>query len=581
MKVIFAKHGFRVALLGALALSQGVSQAFELPQLADEKPWAASEHPGVVLPSHELTAKLVYQLLLAEIAAQREHFGVAVDTYLELAQSTGDPRVARRASEVAFYAHDLKAAQTAVNIWLESDPMSIEARETLAVLMLSQSKLPDMTEVLTKLLANDKDPVTLARDFRNLNIVFLQHPDHEAVFHLAEQLAEPYPNLPEAHYLVGSAAFLAQQVDVALAQARAASALRPGWEASTLLEARVLQDQDAAQARAFYREYLVRYPGARDVRMVFARYLVDLKDYQAAREQFNIILQEAPDNPDLTLAVALLTLQLKDYAEATPLFQKALALGYRDPNTVRFYLGEAYEEQKQWDEATRWYNAVNAGEQLTAARIHVALMLAHQNQLQKAMALLREVPVHTAEQHEQVILAEEQMLRESGDYQGAYDTLTRELHRTPDSPDLLYERAIVSDKLNRMDTLEQDLRKVMVLRPEYAHAYNALGYSLADRSIRLDEALVLIKKALALAPDDPFILDSLGWVQFRLGHLQESIATLKQAYALQEDPEIAAHLGEVLWVSGNQPAARKTWEDGLKTHPDNDALLATVHRFLH
>ncbi len=554
-------------------------RAADLPRLADESPWVAAEHGGVALPSQELTARLVYQLLLGEIAAQRDNFGVAVKTYLDLARSTHDPRVARRATEVALYAHDPKAAREALGLWLEAEPHSAEAREALAALLLSQGKLLDVEEVLAQLLAANKTDV--GSDFRNLSVIFTEHPDHEAVLKMAERLAEPYPQVPEAHYLVGSSAFLAGKNEQALEEARTASRLRPGWEASALLEGRVLQEQDSGQARAFYLDFLKTYPHARDMRLLFARYLVELRDYPAAREQFATLMGEAPNNPDLTLAVALLTMQLKDYAGAEPLFLKALDQGYRDPDVIRFYLGQVYEEQKLWDKAALWFGKVEAGEQLTAARIRVAMMWAHQNQLQKGLELLHAVPAPTQEQQEQKVLAEEQMRREAGDYQGAFDALTEALRHTPNSPDLLYERAIVADKLNRMDILEQDLRQVIALRPQYAHAYNALGYSLADRSLRLDEALGLIQKALTLAPNDPFILDSLGWVQFRMGHIPESIATLKSAYALQDDPEIAAHLGEALWVSGDQAAARQTWESSLKANPDNEALVSVLHRFVH
>ncbi|NDU92979.1 MAG: tetratricopeptide repeat protein [Ferrovum sp.] len=563
----------------ALLLMTSVACAADLPLLTEEAPWTASEHGDVTLPTQELTARLVYQLLLGEIAAQRDNFPVAVKTYLDLARTTHDPRVARRATEVALYAHDPKAAQEAINLWLVADPQSTEAREALAALLLSQGKLLDVEDALVRLLASDKADV--GNDFRNLSVIFTEHPDHEAVLKLAERLAEPYPQVPEAHYLVGSSAFLAGKNDLALEEARTASRLRPGWEASALLEGRVLQDQDSTRARAFYQGFLTAYPRARDVRLLYARYLVELRDYPAAHTQFSILTHENPNNPDLTLAVALLTMQLKDYAGAEPLFLKALDQGYRDPNVVRYYMGQLYEEQKLWDKAAQWFGKVDGGEQLTSARIQVALMWAHQNQLQKALEILHAVPATTPEQQEQKVLAEEQMRRDAGDNQGAFDTLTQALQIVPNSPDLLYERAIVADKLNRMDVLEQDLRQVILLRPQYAHAYNALGYSLADRSMRLEEALGLIQKALSLAPNDPFIMDSLGWVQFRLGQLPESVATLKSAYALQEDPEIAAHLGEALWVSGDQGAARQTWEGSLKANPDNEVLLSVLHRFTH
>ncbi|MDE2259705.1 MAG: tetratricopeptide repeat protein [Betaproteobacteria bacterium] len=579
MKSILMWNCFRYLSGVTLFLWALVVHAVDLPRLVDESPWTPSEHAGATLPSQELTSRWVYQLLLGEIAAQRDNFGVAVKNYLDLARATHDPRVARRATEVALYAHDPKAAQEAIALWLVAEPKSMEAREALAALLLSQGKLLDVEEVLVQLLASDKTDV--GNDFRNLSVIFTEHPDHEAVLRLAERLAEPYPQVPEARYLVGSAAFLAGKNDQALEEARAASLLRPGWEASALLEGRVLQEQNSEQALAFYQNFLEQYPQSRDVRLLFARYLVELRDYQKAREQFNVLLDKAPNNPDLTLAVALLTMQLKDYTGAELLYQKALAQGYRDPDVIRFYLGQVYEEQKQWDKAIQWYGMVAAGDQLTMAQIRVALMWAHQNQLKKALDLLHAVPAQTQEQQEQKVLAEEQMQRESGDYQGAFDTLTVALHVSPNSPDLLYERAIVADKLNHLDTLEQDLRKVIALRPQYAHAYNALGYSLADRDLRLDEALGLIQEALALAPNDPFIMDSLGWVQFRMGHISESIATLKRAYALQDDPEIAAHLGEVLWVSGDQPAARQTWENSLKANPGNEVLTSAVRRFMH
>jgi tetratricopeptide (TPR) repeat protein len=530
-------------------------------------------------PPQELTPKLLYQILLAEIAAQRDQLGISVHVYQELARSTHDPRVAQRAAEMALYAHEPQEALAAISLWLEEEPASREAREALGALLLSEGRLQDARDVLVRLLAADKD--RLGEDFRSLSLIFSQYQDHEAALELAQELAEPYPQVPESHYLVAATAYLAGKRDLALDAARRAAALRPGWEPAALLEARVLQEKDPAEARRFYQGFIDRYPEAKDVRLTYARYLVDQKDYATARDQFNAILKEAPNNSELTLAVALLTLQLKDYAAAEPLFLKVLSQGYRDPDTVKFYLGQVSEEQKQWDRAAQWYGQVTSGDQVMSARIKVALMMARQNQVQKGLEMLRAIPATTPEQKEQLVLAEEQMKREAHDYQGAFDTLTQALKEDPDAADLLYERAIVADKLNRMDSLEKDLRRVIALRPDYAHAYNALGYSLADRDERLDEALDLIKKALALSPNDPFIIDSLGWVQFRMGKLEDSIATLKRAFTLQDDPEIAAHLGEVQWAAGDHVAARQTWENSLKTNPDSEVLQATMHRFAH
>ncbi len=531
---------------------------------------------GPVLPRLTLTATLVYQLLLAEIAIQRDHLDLALHTYTELVRSTQDPRLAQRATEVALYAHQPEAVMAALDQWLKLDPQSLEARQTLSAVLLAQPELPDVQALLSRLLAADAPQV--AMDFRNLNLVFMQHPDHAGALKLARALAEPYPQVPEAHYMLGTAAILAEQPELALSEAQKALQLQPGWEPAALLQARVLQIQDPAQANEFYRSFLAQYPHSRDFRLAFARALVEQKDYAAAREQFKAVLSEAPDNADLTFAVALLTLQLKDYEQALPLLQQALDKHFHDPDLVRFYLGQAYEELKDWNQAAHWYEAVGPGDQEIQARIRDALMWSRLQQRTKALDLLQQTPVHTTEQKDLRTLAQEQVLRDAGDYQGAFDLLNEALKEHPDATDLLYEQAIVADKLDRMETLEQDLRRVMVLRPDYAQAYNALGYSLADRHIRLPEALALIQKALALAPQDPFIMDSLGWVQFRMGQVTQALGTLQQAYALQSDPEIAAHLGEVEWTLGDAALARKTWDQALKNDPSNELLNATVKR---
>ncbi len=546
------------------------------PDLPQESGQESLAPRSPVLPHLELTAHLVYQLLLAEIAIQRDHLDLALKTYTDLVRSTQDPRLAQRATEVALYSHQPEAVLAALDEWLKLDPQSLAARQTLSAVLLAQPKLPDVEALLSRLLATDAPHVEM--DFRNLNLVFMQHPDHAGALALARALVEPYPQVPEAHYLLGTAAIVAEQPELALSEAQRALQLRPGWEPAALLQARVLQTQDTAQANEFYRTFLAQYPRSRDLRLAFARTLVEQKDYAAAREQFQRVLAEAPDNADLTFAVALLTLQLKDYEQALPLLQQALAKNFHDPDLVRFYLGQAYEELKDWNQAAHWYEAVGPGDEEIQARIRDALMWSRLQQRAKALDLLQHTPVHTPEQKDLRTLAQEQVLREAGDYQGAFDLLTGALKEHPDAADLLYEQAIVADKLDRMDTLEQDLRRVMELRPDYAQAYNALGYSLADRQMRLPEALTLIKKALTLAPQDPFILDSLGWVQFRMGQFKEALGTLQQAYALQSDPEIAAHLGEVEWTLGDAAKAKKTWDQALKNDPSNELLNATVKR---
>jgi tetratricopeptide (TPR) repeat protein len=206
-------------------------------------------------------------------------------------------------------------------------------------------------------------------------------------------------------------------------------------------------------------------------------------------------------------------------------------------------------------------------------------VLAKQGKLDEARKHLRDLEARNPDQQVQITQAEAQLLRDAGDYKEAFDLLGRALQKMPDSPDLLYDHAMAAEKVNRIDVLEQNLRKLITIRPDYAHAYNALGYTLADRNERLDEAHALIEKALKLSPDDAFIMDSMGWVLYRMGRNREALDVLQRAYALRPDADIAAHLGEVLWADGREGEARKIWSDALKEHAQNEALQNTIKRF--
>lgn len=530
------------------------------------------------LPHQELNARWVYQILLAEIAIQRDHFPLATRTYLDLARTTRDPRVARRATEVALYGHDLNAAEMALGLWLKEAPKSAAARETLGGILMSQPHLTEATPLVVTLLKADRNG--LGDDFLALDMILSQHPDRSEALHFAQKITQPYPDIPEAHYLLATLAAEGGESTQAMDEVHEALRLRPDWSMAVALEGQLLQKTDPGQALDLYQHFLQAHPDAEDVRLPYARSLVEQKRYADGRQQFVELLKRQPKQPELLLAVGLLDMQLGDYGTAENQFQEVLNQGYRDPDRVRFYLGQAAEEQHHWDQAVHWYQAVVEGEQRPLAQIRVALIEAQQGKVQQALDRLSHLPAGSPERLEQRTLAQEQIQRDAGDDQGAWETLTSALVSMPNSPDLLYERALVADKLNRMEDLEKDLRRVIQLRPDYAHAYNALGYSLAEHNMRLDEANTLISKALSLSPDDPFIIDSLGWVQFRQGHLADSVVTLKRAFALDQDPEIASHLGEALWSSGDQQQAREIWERTLKAHPDNSVLLATVHRFL-
>ena len=530
------------------------------------------------LPAHELTEQLMFKLVLAEVAVQRGQMQVAVPAYLDLARETRDPRVAQRATEVAWNARFVDSAIEAAGIWLEADPQSQQARQVLAALLVNQAQLANALPHLEKWLQADKEHV--GQSFLQITSLLARHKDKQAVLNLMQGLASSYPEVPEARFAVAQAAWNAQNVDLALSETRAALELRPDWELAALFQAQVLQRRSGTEALAYLADYLERHPQAKDARLNYARLLVSEKKLPEARKQFEALLAEFPNNPDVTMAVALLAMQSNDYDAAEIQLKRALENHYKDPDAVRLYLGQVNEERKRFDEALKWYGSVSAGEQYINAQAHYAGVLSKQGRLADARKHLHEITPRNNQQRVQLTQAEAALLREAGDYQEAYSVLSRALEEMPDYPELLYDHAMAAEKVNRPDVLESNLRKLIQIRPDHAHARNALGYTLADRNERLGEAHELIASALKLAPEDPFIMDSMGWVLYRQGQMKEALSYLQRAYALRPDPEIAAHLGELLWVGGQHEQARKLWSDQLKDHPKNELLQNTVNRFL-
>jgi tetratricopeptide (TPR) repeat protein len=529
------------------------------------------------LPNQELTDQTLYEFLLAEIAGQRGNAAVSAQAYADLAQRTRDPRIARRATEVAIYARMPETALTAARIWHETEPQSAEALRTVTSLLISLNRLQEAEPYLGRVLEANAE--SRADTFLQLNRLLASSQDKTALLALVQRLAAPYPAVAQAHFAIAQAAAGAEQDDLALKEIREAGRLAPDWELAALYEAQLLQKRSNADAAARLAAFLERHPKSRDVRLNYARLLVNQKSYPEARNEFQKLLEDFPDNTDVLFAVAVLSMQLEDYLAAEEYLKRLLALDYRDRNTVRFYLGQLAEEQKRFPEALGWYREVTRGEHFLQAQIRQAQVMSKQGDLAGAREFLRKVDAGNNQQRVQLILAEAQLLRDANQTGEAFKVVERGLDKLPENTDLLYDYAMLAEKLDRMDILESSLRKVIRIKPDHAHAYNALGYSLADRSERLVEAREFIETALKLAPDDAFIIDSMGWVLYRLGQTEEALKYLRRAYAGRPDPEIAAHLGEVLWVTGQRAEADKVWNDALTKTPANDTLIKTIKRY--
>ncbi|MBM3359282.1 MAG: tetratricopeptide repeat protein [Betaproteobacteria bacterium] len=574
----------RVLVLSAAAALAACAQLpGEPPARGEAKPAprvivARPESRTAPLPRVELSSELMFKMMLAEIAIQRGQAHIGVTAYLELARQTLDPRIAQRATEIAWGARLISAAIEAAGIWLQADPGSAQARQVIAALLVNQAQLAEAQPHLERWLQADGDNV--GQSFLQLHVLLARHQDKSAVLKLIQALARPYANVPEARFAVAQAAWNADAQELALSEVRATLKLRPEWENAVLFQVQVLARRSVEEALRYLAEYVAGNPAAREVRLSYARMLVTAKQYGEARKQFESLVGDFPQNADVGMAVALLAMQTSDYEAAEKQLKRVLELNYKDPDVARYYLGQVNEERKRFDEALKWYSSIGQGEQYINAQTRYAGVLAKQGRLADARKHLQEASAQNNQQRVQLTQAEAHLLREASAYREAFDLLGQALDKLPQNPELLYDHALAAEKVDRIDVLESNLRRLIKIRPDHAHAYNALGYTFADRNVRIEEAYNLIDTALKLAPEDPFIMDSMGWVLYRMGRTQDGLAYLRRAFELRPDPEIAAHLGEVLWVLGQRDEAKKIWAEAIKEHPKNEALQATVKRFL-
>ena len=524
----------------------------------------------------DLNEPTLYEFLLGEIAVQRGDYETAAKTYLDLAKRTGDARVARRAVEVANQGQLSELALDAARTWYDLEPNSAHALQVLGAMLVAAKRVDEAGPVLEKLLT--AEGVNRENAFMQLNRLLASNPDKATNLRVIRGLASKYPQLPQAQFAIGQAAAIAGDDAAAISAARQALKLRPDWELAAMLEAQVLQKKSPKEAAKSLGAFVEKNPNAREARLNYARLLVLDRRLPEARQQFETVANSNPPNADVVYAVGLLAFQLKDFKSADGYMKRVLGMNYRDPDGARYLLGQIAEEQKQWPQAIQYYEQIKGSDHELPARMRTANAMAKQGKVDDAIKYLRRVADDRPEDEPQLIVAEAQILRDANRHNDAFKVLSEAHDKQPDQPDILYDLALTAEKLERFDLLEANLRKLIQVKPDHAHAYNALGYSFADRNIRLAEARKLIEKALEISPDDFFIIDSLGWVLYREGDLKGAARELRRAYGGRPDAEIGAHLGEVLWQMGEREEARRVWDESLKAGPDNETLQKTIKR---
>lgn len=554
---------------------QAVTQPKQIENSAQSEQGVADTR---VFPNVELTDELLYQYLLTEIASQRGDTEVAVQASAALANKTRDPRLAMRAAQLAIESGQMDKAIDAIKLWREVEPNSSIATRMLSSVLLRAGKLDEARLELTNILkenAANTGPI-----FIHLYQVLSSYPDKAAALKLIGNLAQPYPGIAEAHWAVAQLAQVAGDEKLALNEVKLASSLRPDWDMAASLEAMLLQKNTPQEGLDRLKNYLSKFPDAREIRMQYARALIEQKQFKLSRDEFQRLANDNPDSPEMAFAIAMISLQMQDFQGAEDQLRLSLSKGKKDQDTVRYYLGQLSEAKKNESEAIENYRLVNGGEYQFTAQIRIAYLLNKRGEITEAMQQLRQAKAINNQQRAQLIMVESKFLMDAKQRTEAYNVLQQGLEKLPNHPDLLYEAAMVAEKVGKSDVSEQLLRKLIQIKPDDAQAYNALGFSLLERNDRIPEAIALVEKALQLAPNDAAIIDSVGWGYYRSGKLEESITLLRRAFARNPDPEIAAHLGEVLWVHGDQADAIKIWQDSLKVNADSASLQSAIKKFI-
>lgn len=563
-------------LAAALTLALGLTHGVTGLAAGEPPPRPPAKRTAAQPVGEDLLARTVFQALVGEFALQRGDAKLGSDAWADLAVRTRDPKVIARATEIAGFARQYDRALELSRLWLSVEPDSIRARQTQSSLLVMANRIDELAPQMAALLAQDK--ANLGNNLLHLNRMLGRIADKKAVQGLVDRLATPYDTFPEAHFAMAQAAAAAGDSLRALTETEKSLQLRPDWETAAIARAQLQARLSAKTAIDSLDDFVGRYPTANEARLTLARLLISEKRYDESRRHFDRLIKDHPDNPEVIYPVAMLALQHGDTTTGRSQLENLLKTDFPDKSTIHFFLGQLEQEQKRPDAALAHYRQVTGGEQFVPARSRAAQILMQQGKNAEARELLATTRASTPAERTQLTLAESQLLREAGRHNEAYIVLDRALAAQPNDTELLYEAALTAERIGKPEILEMHLTHLLALKPDHAHALNALGYSLADRNQRLPEAHDLITRALSLAPEDPFIMDSMGWVLFRQGKLPEALETLEKAFRLKADPEIAAHLGEVLWALGRKDDARRILQDAYRAHPENDTLAATVKK---
>lgn len=520
----------------------------------------------------------VYQLIVAELAVNRGQTEIAIDNYLALAFSQSDPKIAERAVRLAVFGQDLNAARQAAERWLELEPKRIEAQQIIAAIFIRQGDADQAYHYLdTVIKAHSK---INDQTFISLLGVLAREKNIDTVLKVSKQIADNYNGFAYAHYLHGRLASRSNLAQESLEYIDNALAIKDIPDAHAIRAKMLIKLGKRQEAVASLKRAVLSKPKNKQLRLAYARLLVDVKEYERARTEFEKLHLMAPNDTDLLYTLGLLSLESQRFDAAEKYLSKLLKLGKRK-GEAQYYLGRINESRNQYQKAIDWYRHVTTGEYRFDARIRSANLMAKMGKTNEAIDQLRKMAQGSQSKSSlvRIYLAKGDILKSAERFEDAIKIYDQALQVIPGNTDLLYARGLTGERIGNVELLEQDMLTILKTEPDNAHALNALGFTLADRTDRIEEAYQYLQRAIEIKPEDPAIIDSFGWVNYRMGHYDEAIRLLKKALSQMEDGEIAAHLGEVLWASGKKKEAIGIWKRALKKSPEDPFIIKTMKRF--
>lgn len=579
------KHSLLTLLLGSLLVSGGCSM--NGAKKTDTNSTVYDEEQNLYYSNPELTedtppvkyrpieAETLYALLTAEIAGHRKHFNIALDQYLHQAQSTKDADIAERTVRIALYMGSSHHALEGLKVWLEAEPENPILHQTAAQVLMESG---DFKKALIHMQTLQALTGVSQYDFLAANAGHLSSTYQQELLNDLQVIKQDQPDNASLLYAEGLMLQHLQQYQASYNAIEQALQANPDLLSAALQKARVLAILDRSDdALKWLNKLRKKHPKNKGVQVLRARVLLEQQKYEAAHTAFNDLHKNFPEDSNILLSLALLNDELGYTEEAQDGFYQLL-VNEEHLNEVHFYLGRLASNQGKTHEAINHFNQVAPSREFLAAQLQAAYLIKNEFGLSVAQEFIQENTELYPRYKNELFRIELELLIDEAEHLQAFELLNNALERAPESIDLLYTRAMLAEEINDLTLLENDLRTILSIQPNYTDALNALGYTLADRTDRHEEALALVQQAHQQKPNNPAIMDSLGWVYFRMGEFDKALPLLQKAFNIMPDHEIAAHLGELLWITDKPEQAIEVWQKGLENRPNSSTINSTLER---